>query len=461
MKPVSARDIAHGVTTGVLDPVTVVAEALERCAASQDRLRALTVIGGEAALAEARQVRTRLEAGVDLPLAGVPLIVKDNIWVEGWPITQGSALFAGHVAPRDAMAVARAKAAGAIVIAIGACSEFACKGVTATPLHGVTRHPMDSALTPGGSSGGNAAAVAAGLAPLSLGTDAGGSSRRPPAHCGVVGFKPSQGAVPHPFGFPEPFWGISCISPITRDVADAALLFGVIAGRDPFDAESRDLDAPEPRGRRLDIAVASTLGLDAPVDDDVAAAFDRACQALRRLSHRFTTAAPAWPPAHERAVLPHLQFAGLAALHGAGWRAAPERIDPDVGAQIERGFALTGAEVALALEASQTVRRSLASFFAAHDLLLCPTTPCVAWPHGQLGPPVIGGREVDPRGHAVFTPLFNHAHAPAISIPCGRGRGGLPVGLQIVGPVGSDARVLAFAAEAERALSEAGIWNGP
>lgn len=459
MKTLTAQAIVAGVSAATLDPVQLTRDALDRCAASRERLRALTVIGADSALAEARQVSARIAAGESLPLAGVPLIVKDNIWVEGWRITQGSRLFAEHVAPRDALAVERARAAGAVVIAIGACSEFACKGLTVTPLHGVTHHPMNPELTPGGSSGGNAAAVAAGLAPLSLGTDAGGSSRRPPAHCGVVGFKPSQGAVPHPFGFAEPFWGLSCISPITTTVADAALLFDVIAGPDPRDPESRPVAAPEPPGRRLKIALAPTLGLDAPIDDDVAAAFERACAALLRLAHGFAEAAPDWPASDERATLSNVQFAGLAALHARALSEAPGVIDPDVLAQIERGARLTGVDVALGLEASQNVRRRLASFFEGHDLLLSPTAPCVAWPHGQLGPPVIGGRKVDPRGHAAFTPLFNHGHAPAISIPCGRGRDGLPVGLQIAGPVGADWRVLSFAAEAERALADAGLWS--
>ena len=140
-----------------------------------------------------------------MPLAGVPIIVKDNIWVEGWRITQGSRLFAEFIAPRDAIAIERLKKAGAVIVGIGATSEFACKGVTTSPLFGPTRHPLDPDLTPGGSSGGPAAAVAAGLVPLAIGTDAGGSSRRPPAHVGVVGFKPSYGAIPYGPGFAEPF----------------------------------------------------------------------------------------------------------------------------------------------------------------------------------------------------------------------------------------------------------------
>ncbi|MCZ8374056.1 MAG: amidase [Beijerinckiaceae bacterium] len=455
------RDIAAAVQGGRLDPVALAREAAAACIASQDRLNALTVIDGLRAEAEAATIPARLAAGETMPLAGVPIVVKDNIWVGGWQITQGSMAFRDHVAPRDALCVERARKAGAVVVAIGHCPEFACKGNTRSPLHGVTHHPMDPDLTPGGSSGGNVAIVAAGAVPMSIGTDGGGSSRRPPAHCGLVGFKPSYGAIPHPFGFAEPFWWITSISPITLDVADATLLYAAMAGPDLRDPESRIIAPPRHEDvKSLRLAWHPTLGLDAPVDPDVAEACERAVAALRQAGLRLAIAAPAWPAPSLRASLAAIQFAGLAALHGEAYRRAPELTDPDVAVQIEQGFAAKGTDVALGLEASQQIRRALGAFFTEHDLLLSPTTPCVAWPHAQLGPPEIGGRPVDSRGHAAFTPFFNHGQNPAISIPCGRGRDGLPVGLQIAGAVGEDYRVLAFAAEAERILAEAGLWTG-
>jgi aspartyl-tRNA(Asn)/glutamyl-tRNA(Gln) amidotransferase subunit A len=456
----SARATAEEVRNRMLDPVQHVEATLLACEAANERLNALTIIGRDQALAAARALPSRLDAGEPLPLAGVPLVVKDNIWVDGWRISQGSKLFADHVAPRDAMAVARARKAGGIVVGIGACSEFAALGRTRTSLHGNTHHPADFELTPGGSSGGNAAALASGMAPLALGTDGGGSSRRPPAHCGIVGFKPSFGAVPHPYGFAEPFWWLSCISPMARDVADTALLFEVIAGADPTDPESRDiapLPAQPPRAMR--VAISPSLGLDVPVDTDVADAFSRAIDALVAKLSTTLLAHPDWPDADRRQQLSASQFAGLAELYGVRWRAEPELFDPDIGVQIERGLAMPATVLAGAMETSLLVRRTVATFFDDVDILLCPTTPCVAWPHARLGPETIGGKAADPRGHAVFTPLFNHAWTPAISIPCGRGRDGLPVGMQIVGRVGSDRAVLAFAAFAENVLAEADIWS--
>jgi aspartyl-tRNA(Asn)/glutamyl-tRNA(Gln) amidotransferase subunit A len=457
---ISARALAEGIRDRSIDPVDHVEATLGFCAATNPGLNAFTQLDRDKAVASAMALRQHLDKGEKLPLAGVPIVVKDNIWVSGWRITQGSRLFADHVAPRDALAVARARRAGAIVIGIGTCPEFAALGRTNSPLYGITRHPANPELTPGGSSGGNAAAIASGMVPLGLGTDGGGSSRRPPAHCGIVGFKPSFGAVPHPYGFPEPFWWLSCLSPMARDVADAALLFEAIAGPDPADPESRAIaPAPDLSPAEMRVAVAPTLGLDVPIDSDVADAFSRAVDALATRLSAVQEAHPSWPDAGRRQHLTASQFAGLAALHGPRFRAEPDLFDPDIGAQIERGFAMPASVLAEAMETSLQVRRAVAGFFAGFDILLCPTTPCVAWPNDRLGPETIGGVAVDPRGHAVFTPLFNHAWTPAISIPCGKGRDGLPVGLQIIGRVGADRAVLSFAEFAETILADTGLWS--
>lgn len=449
----TAASIVRDVQAGRLDPVAFAEQTCDRIEAVNPALNALVNYDRGFALGNAQAVRRRLAAGEHLPLAGVPLIIKDNIWVRGRRITQGSRLFAEHVAPRSAIAVERLVAAGAVIVGIGACSEFAAKGLTVTPLYGPTRHPMNPDLTPGGSSGGNAAAVAAGLATLSLGTDAGGSSRRPPAHCGVVGFKPGGGAVPYGPGFVEPFWGTSVLCPITRTVDDAALMFEVMAGPHPDDSDSVFVPEADPRPvSACRIAYAPTFGLDVPVDADVARAVDAAVETLSRAGLRIERADIAWPEGLGESALMPLQHAGLAAIHGEAWDRRPGDIDPDLGAQIEQGRRWQAVDLARALEASQSVRHAVARFFQQFDLIIGPTTPCVAWPWSQLGPAKIGGQPVPPRGHAVFTPLFNHALTPAISIPCGTGRGGLPVGLQIVGARGRDRSVLKAAAAFEEIL---------
>jgi aspartyl-tRNA(Asn)/glutamyl-tRNA(Gln) amidotransferase subunit A len=448
----TVRSIAEAVSRGQRTAAAVIDEALGRIERANPALNALIELDPARVRADARAVDDRVAAGEILPLAGVPVAVKDNIWVAGRRVTQGSRLFAEFRAPLDAIAVERLRRAGAVVVGMANTPEFAAKGNTSNRLFGPTRHPLEPSLTPGGSSGGPAVAVAAGMVPLAIGTDAGGSGRRPPAHVGVVGFKPSFGAIPYGPGFAEPFIGLSSIAPIAPCVADVALAFEVMVGPDVRDPDSVPIE-DEPPPAPLTIAYSPRLGLDVPVDHDVAAAMERALEALEAAGIAIARRDPVWPAAATETALMPLQQAGLAALHGERFRREPELFDPDIGAQIERGLGLIGIEVAQALALGAEVARSLAAFLAEVDLLLGPTTPCVAWPLERLGPETIGGVAVSPRGHAVFTPLFNHAKVPALSLPCGRGRDGLPVGLQIIAGRGRDRLVLAFAERAEAALA--------
>ncbi|WP_257166194.1 amidase [Bradyrhizobium sp. SRS-191] len=446
-----ATEIANAVMARHTTAREMAEQVLTRIAKARD-LNAVVTIDPERTRADADDVDRRVVSGETLPLAGVPIVVKDNIWVAGWRITQGSRLFADFVASEDAIAIARLRRAGAVIVGIGATSEFACKGVTTSLLYGPTHHPLDPRLTPGGSSGGPASAVAAGLVPLAIGTDAGGSSRRPPAHVGVVGFKPSHGAIPYGPGFAEPFWRISVIAPIAADAADARLAFEAMAGADPRDPDSFDLPSAAV-GAPLRLAFSPRLGLDVAVDDDVSAGLQRAVDRLRARGFAITDKDPAWPVGlAEDAVMP-LQHAGLAALHGEAFRSDPTQFDPDIAKQIERGLALSGADVGRALEASTQIARAFAAFFTEFDVLLAPTVPCVAWPFTQLGPSKIGGKPASPRAHAVFTPLANHAGVPAISIPCGLNSQGLPFGLQLIAARGHDRLLLDVAANAERVLA--------
>ena len=448
-----AGRIAVACADGSLDPADVIGAFRKRIDALNPTLNAVV---GEMPLSldgDVAALRGRIARGEKLPLAGVPVVVKDTIWVRDQRITQGSLLFSEFVAQQDALAVERLRQAGAIVIGIGNSSEFACKGLTTNKVYGLTRHPIDPALTPGGSSGGCAAAVAARLAPLALGTDGGGSSRRPPAHVGVVGFKPSFGAIADPIGFPHAFIGLQSIAPIARTVADTKLMFEAMVGADPRDPHSIDLaDVPVQPARALRVAYSPRLGLDVPVDSDVRQSIERAVDALRIAGWAIDNADPVWPAgANEDALMP-LQHTGLAGLFGAEWKRDPTSFDPDVGRQIERGLQWSGADVARAREAGLQIALTLAAFLQRFDLLICPTTPCVAWRNDRLGPETIGGVKVEPRGHAVFTPFVNHAMAAAISVPCGSGRDGLPVGLQVIAARGRDRQLLGAAAEIEREL---------
>ena len=453
----TARDCARRVNAREQSAVEVARHFIERVAQLNPALNAIVQFDAQAVLAEARRVDERLAAGESLPMAGVPVTIKDNLWVEGRTVTQGSRLFADFVAPRDAWVVARLRELGAVVLGITNCSEFACKGVTENLVYGPTRHPMDPTLTPGGSSGGAVSALAAGLGLLALGTDAGGSIRRPAAHCGLVGHKPSQGVIPHPWGFAEPNYGVSVIGLAARNAGDCAWLLDHLSGFDNGDPSAPALGvalqahaatSTEPP-RELRIAWSPQLGCGYAIDADVLAALSARVNALREAGWSITEADPPWPDGIREYPLAALQHAGLHTLYGDALKTRRHDIDPDLAAQIDAGASITPEEVARVLRLRERIVASLSRFFDAYDLLLCPTAPVTAWPLGQIGPPVIGGVPAGPRGHAAFTPLFNYCGVPACSVPAGLVRG-LPVGLQVVAPRFEDARVLQMVALVER-----------
>jgi len=466
----SARQTAAAVTTGDISAVEVTHEVLTRLHTVNPSLNAVIGVDDAWTMAQAREVDARRAAGEALPLAGVPITVKDNLWVEGRRITQGSRLFEDFVAPRDAWPVARLRQRGAVIVGITNCSEFACKGVSNNLVYGKTRSPWDLARTPGGSSGGAASATAAGIGALALVTDAGGSTRRPAAHCGLVGMKPTFGLIPCGPGFDEPNFGLSVIGQLARDVADAALMFEQLLGYDGHDWGAQrvapDAVAPALQGsppRSLRIAYSHDLGCGFAIDAPVRAAIEAAVGALRSHGCTIDSAAPQWPAGVRDYPLLKLQQAGLAALYAEALQQRPDAIDPDLRDQIALGMEHSGRDIARVLLLREHIYASLAAFFDRYDLLLCPTAPVVSWPVDLLGPPEIGGAPAGPRGHAAYTPLFNYCQVPACSVPVGL-VDGLPVGLQIVGPRYADATVLAMAAMIERLglfkLSDASTLSG-
>lgn len=454
----SAHELAARIRARDVTAVEVFDAFAARVEDLNPELNALVRFDPARGRAEARRADERAAAGERLPLLGVPYTVKDTIWVEGEIASQGSRLFADFVAPRDALPVRRMREAGAVLLGITNCSEFACKGVTTNALFGPTRNPWNLDLTPGGSSGGAASAVAAGLCPIALATDGGGSTRRPAAHVGAVGMKPSTGMIPHPVGFAEPVFGNCVIGQITRTVSDSALVLDVLSGPDSADSASFVVRQANGGGaslpalsRDLRIGFSPRLGLGYPVDEDVAQSVRAAVARMRASGVAIDQEDPDWPEGTSEEALMPLQLAGLAAIYGERYRQRAWEVDPDIAAQIEAGLRTTGAEVARALLFRDELYRRLDRYFRRYDFLVTPTTPCAAWPFTQLGPATIEGRAVTPRGHAVFTPIFNHAYVPACSVPCGLDRNGLPVGVQIVGPRLSDFRVLALAANVESA----------
>lgn len=450
-----ARVLRQHIASGEISCVEFSEALISHIEAANPSLNAVVRFDPEFVRDQARAADRRHAEGDRSAWLGIPFTVKENIWIAGRPASTGSMLFRDFTAPTDAIAVARLRAAGAIVVGSTNCSEFACKGVTTNPLHGTTRNPWDLSRTPGGSSGGAAAATSAGIGHIALGTDAGGSVRRPAAHTGLIGFKPSPGLVPHVGGFDEPVYGNSQIGVLARcvaDVADTLSLIGTPHADDPqcppmgfFDRLQVNTGAVQ----RARIAYSPRLGLGFAVDRDIGESVRVMADQLRAQGHIVEEIDPPWPAGTSEDALLPLQFAGLAAIYGERWRRDPWVADLDIARQIETGLSIDGRTVAAALELRKHLRAALQRLFADHDFILTPTTAATAWPLEFAGPPEIEGRPASQRGHAVFTGVFNHTYVPACSVPCGLDRSGLPIGLQIVGPQFADARVLSLAAQVE------------
>jgi aspartyl-tRNA(Asn)/glutamyl-tRNA(Gln) amidotransferase subunit A len=390
----------------------------------------------------------------------VPLTVKDSIPVAGMHTTWGSRLFADHVPAQDELPVARLRAQGAVIVGKTNVPEFTLHGYTHNALFGTTRSPWDQHLTPGGSSGGAAAAVAAGLGPLAIGTDGGGSIRRPAGHVGLVGLKPSTGRVARADGFPPVLYDFEVIGAIARTTRDAALLFAAIAGPDARDRSSlafppaaADVEM-EPRQQR--VLYVPRFG-SSPVDPEIAARVAEAARNLEALGHAVEEGeAPLDLAALDR-IWSVVGPAGLAALlrNHPGWQSL---VQEPLRRIAEQGAALQAADYVDALEKVTLIRGELAAALARHDLILTPCFAALPWAADATHPETIDGKPVGPRGHAVFTAFANAAGLPGISIPCRPARNGLPIAMQLVGRYGAEELLLSLALQYERAHPWADRW---
>jgi aspartyl-tRNA(Asn)/glutamyl-tRNA(Gln) amidotransferase subunit A len=448
-----AAAISAAVRDGRAKARDIAEAAIARVEARNKALVAIVDFNPAEARAAADMVDARRKQGFDGPILGVPYTVKDTTWVQGRRVTNGSLLYRDFLPPCDAVAVERLRKAGGVFLGMTNTPEMAAKGHTENKVYGPSRHPLNTALTPGGSSGGAAAALAAGFTPIALGTDGGGSGRRPAGLCGVVGLKTSAGAIPNPFGFGGaygPLYGVT--APMGRTVADARVAFEVMAGPDPRDPHSvAILDVPPRSSPR--VAVSTRLGLDVAVDPDVMSAFDKAVAKLRAAGWRIEEADITWPEGTNEGVFGAVNAAASALLYGEREAVDKNLFGDNLTALITRGRTIPGTDVVASFRFADACARAVAQFFTDYDYLLTPTSACVAWPVEQVYPKVIENRQVGPRGHAAFTPLFNLALTPGISIPCGTGRDGLPVGLQIVAPRLHDRPLLAMAQRAETTLA--------
>ena len=475
MMPEGARATRDAIVAGRASVTEVTRAALDRIAAADAEIRSFNTVAAGAALARAAELDSRRQELAHLPLFGVPVAIKDNICTKGTRTTASSRMLEQYVPPYDATAIERLHAAGAIVIGKTNCDEFAMGSSTENSAFGVTRNPWALDRIPGGSSGGSAAAVAARMVPLALGSDTGGSIRQPAALCGIVGLKPTYGRVSR-YGLIAFASSLDQIGPIATTVADAALALSVLAGADARDATtSREpaaafTDALTNDVRGLRVGVPRSL-LAEGVEPGVATTFEEALNALREAGAELVDVSL---PHSRHAIAVYYLVANaeassnLARYDGVryGFRAPVDQgglgamydatRDRGFGAEVKRRIML-GTYVLSAgyydeyyLKAQKVrtlIRRDYEEAFARADVIAMPTSPTTAFRLGERTSDPISMYLAD-----VFTVSANLTGLPAVTVPCGFAEG-LPVGLQLTGRAFDEATTLRIADAYERATA--------
>ncbi len=470
--PRPSRFLANAVRSGARSALDVLEERIARIEAGDAEIHAFNLVTADEARQQAMAVDGRVAAGEDPgPLAGVPVALKDNLCTRGIPTTCSSRILEGWRPPYDATVVTRLRHAGAVLVGKTNMDEFAMGSSTEASAYGPTRNPHDPSRVPGGSSGGSAAAVAAGFAPLALGSDTGGSIRQPAALCGVVGLKPTYGTVSR-YGLVAFASSLDQIGPLATTVADAALLFDVIGGHDPCDSTSLNRPAP----RVLSVIDDGVAGLTVGVltqfldgaDPDVALRTREAAEACAAAGARVAEISIPEVTHGLSAyylIAPGEASSNLARYDGTRYGLRVDGEDTTAmntatrsagfGAEVKRRimlgtYVLSAGYIDAYYNQALRVRTKIIDAFAAAyrrcDVLLGPTAPTTAFP--------IGAKTGDPLTmylSDVCTIPTNLTGHPAVSIPFGTGDDGLPVGVQVLGPALSEATILKVAAVVEAA----------
>ncbi|MGY0710081.1 amidase [Azospirillum argentinense] len=458
----SATEMAEGVRNRRFRARDLVAASLERIAALDGGLKSFITVAPDAALAAAEMADRQVEAGSPLgPLHGVPVGVKDLTLTAGLRTTYGSTLYADLIPDTDDLSVARLKAAGAIIVGKTNTPEFGFGAITGNELCGPTANPYDLDKTSGGSSGGSAAAVAAGLVPLAQGTDFGGSVRTPASFCGVVGLRPTPGRIPSP-GRALAWDGLATQGFLARDVADAALALAAVSGPDPRDPTSLpvpvwtvpDLDALDPMSLR--VAWSTDLG-SALIDLGLAERFEAV---MRGLDGRFGDFVEATPDCREAsAAFGTLRAAHIFHTYGRTLEQDGDRLSPSVAWNIARGKGLTAADYLRAEAQRSALYRRFAVFFRDHDILMTLSASVPPFPNAQGDVTEINGFRLSTIiDYLAITYTVSLIGFPCLSIPCGWTADGLPIGLQLIARPYEEDRLLRCARFLEREMGFRHRW---
>ena len=436
---------------GEVSPVEVTEAILRRMDELNPTLNAFITTTPELALKGAHIAEQAYQTGESPPpLAGIPTSIKDLVSMTGVRTTRGSLLYKDWVPDYDAPIIERLHEAGAVMLGKTNLPELGWKGDSTNRIIGSTHNPWKLGRTAGGSSGGGTAAVAAGLGPLAQGSDGAGSIRIPSSFCGIYGLKPSWGLIPqYPASAVELF---SHLGPMTRTVADSALMLNIMAGADPrdrlsFPTETDYLASLEGSIAGLRVAWSPDLGY-ALIDPEVRDIVAKAALRFEELGCHVEEAHPDLEDPWESIV--HIIWASaFAGLHLHDLDAVRDQIDPGLVRVIEQGLQLSGAEVAIAYARRNDYYHAWRQFMERYDLLLTPTLPVTAFTAGDDYPGQINGQPTTYLSWTAFTYPFNITGQPAATVPCGFASDGLPVGLQIVGRWRDDVTVLRASAAFE------------
>jgi aspartyl-tRNA(Asn)/glutamyl-tRNA(Gln) amidotransferase subunit A len=453
IKSLTAAELLRLYRRRELSPVEVTRDQLDRIDTFQPAINAFIIVDRDGALAAAKASEARWQKAAPIGLAdGLGATVKDNIWLKGFPSRRGSLTIPPDPMKDDAPAVARLRESGAVILGKTTLPEFGWIGVCHSPLTGITRNPWKLDRTPGGSSGGAAAAALLNLGHLHIGTDGAGSIRIPAAFTGVFGIKPSFGRVA---AYPaSPFSILAHVGPLTRTVSDAALMLSVIGGPDMRDMTAWNAPAPDYRVglddgiRGLRVAWSPRLGYVQKLDPQVEAATKKAAQAFGDLGAIVEEADPGFTEPYE--MIMTLWGAVSAMIVAAAPDSDRKKMDPGFLKLAEEGQRYSLADYLAAFTARQDLAIVMERFHEKYDLLLTPQMPLGAIEAGHVTPPdgSYGERWI---AWSPYTYPFNLTQQPAASVPCGFTSDGLPIGLQIVGPSRQDHLVLRAARAFESA----------
>ena len=456
----SATDAVALLKRREVSPLELVDAAAARIEATDPRLNALPTLCVERAREHARRIMHKPPS--DPPahyLYGLPIAVKDNTDVEGVRCTSGSRIYAERIAPASDIVVQRLEQCGALVIGKSNLPEFAAGGNTFNDVFGVTRNPWDTRMTPSGSSGGAAAALASGQVWLATGGDFGGSIRSPSSFCSTVGLRPSPGMVPR--AQKQPFSALSVEGPMARTVADCALMFDCEAGAHPLDpmshpasAASCSAAAARPHKPKR-IAFSVDLGIAPVIHREVRAVCTAAAEKLARDGIAVEAAHPDLTDAEKNFMI--LRGAIYVARIGPLLDKHRHLLKPEVIENTEFGLSLKLTEVVAAEIAHGELIRRVARFFESYDLLICPAVICPPFPVEMRYVGELDGVKLEGyMGWLIMTYALSMAACPVLSIPCGFTTDGLPIGLQVVAPSRAETRLFAHGAYLEQLFGLAG-----